>query len=250
MGSVVALGNMANTIISDTSEEIPVPYTSTITPWSPSQSMTGFIMGYYINPWVTPVSKINFTKLKNAGITDIYVLVTNDNYLRVLGEAKSEADSVGIRTNAWVFPGFEHASEVAQMKIGVQLDVETYDMPSYVSQIKAMREETEGVAFSVCVKPEKWDGNQYYDLIAPHCDYIVPMLYLADYEVGISHLRGLVKLYNYIYPGKIVAGLQTYESDQNLTPKDESTLLAEIRAVQHNTRGVILFRYGLSEFHR
>ncbi len=109
MGSVVALGNMANTMISDTSEEIPVPYTSTITPWSPYQSMTGFIMGYYINPWVTPVSKINFTELREAGITDIYVLATNDNYLSVLGEAKLKADAVGIRTNAWVFPGFKHA---------------------------------------------------------------------------------------------------------------------------------------------
>ncbi len=249
MGSVTMLDYVACTLTIDTTEEIPVPYTSTIKAWSTIQPMTGYIMGYYINPHATPISKINFTTLKDAGITDIYVLVDNENYLSVLGEAKSKADTVGIRTTAWVFPGFKHANEVAQMKIGVQLDVETYDMPSYVSQIKVMRGETRGVPFSVCAKPEKWDGNQYYHLIAPHCDYIVPMLYLADYDVETRHLKVLIKFYNYMYPGKIVAALQTYRSDQDLTPKDENHLLAEVRAVQHYTGGVILFRYGLSKFH-
>ena len=63
-------------------------------------------MGYYINPDVTPISEINFHALKSAGITDIYVLVTNNNYLTVLSDAKQKADAVGIRTNAWVYPGF------------------------------------------------------------------------------------------------------------------------------------------------
>jgi hypothetical protein len=206
-------------------------------------------MGYYINPKVTPVSKINFTTLKDAGITDIYILVRNDNYYSILSEAKLKADSVGIKTNAWVFPGFKHASQIARMKIGVQLDVETYHMPDYIPEIKAMRKATHGVPFSVCAKPEKWDGYQYYDLLYPHCDYIVPMLYIGDYQVEITHLKSVTQFYNYIYPGKIVAGLETYESDQNLTPKGKNTLLKEIRAVQHHTRGVILFRYGLSRFH-
>lgn len=206
-------------------------------------------MGYYINPKVTPVSKINFTTLKDAGITDIYILVRNDNYYSILSEAKLKADSVGIKTNAWVFPGFKHASQIARMKIGVQLDVETYHMPDYIPEIKAMRKATQGVPFSVCAKPEKWDGYQYYDLLYPHCDYIVPMLYIGDYQVEITHLKSVTQFYNYIYPGKIVAGLETYESDQNLTSKGKNTLLKEIRAVQHHTRGVILFRFGLSKFH-
>jgi dTDP-glucose pyrophosphorylase len=88
-----------------------------------THNSTNFIMGYYINPNVTPLSGINFTALKSAGITDIYVLVTNNNYLPVLSEAKKKADAVGIRTNAWVYPGFNYASKVAGMKIGVQLDV-------------------------------------------------------------------------------------------------------------------------------
>ncbi|OPY22612.1 MAG: hypothetical protein A4E26_01220 [Methanobacterium sp. PtaU1.Bin097] len=208
-------------------------------------------MGYYINPSVTPLSEINFQDLKNAGITDIYVLVSNDNYLPVLSEAKTKADNVGIRTNAWVFPGFNYASQVAQMKIGVLLDVETYDMPASIPEIKAMREATQGVTFSLCVKPDGWDGNQYYYLIAPLCDHMVPMLYIADYDKDIIDLTNWVKfynIYNIIFPGKIVAGLETYESDQNLTPKNESTLLAEIKTVQPYTHGIILFRYGLSNF--
>ena len=162
---------------------------------------------------------------------------------------------MGIRTNAWVFPGFSYASKVAQMKIGVQLDVETYNMPAYLLQILAMRLATYGVPFSLTVKPDRWDGTQYYYLIAPLCDYIVPQLYVGDYEQGITGLTNRVKnynqiynLYNIIFPEKIVAGLETYQSDQNTTPKNTSTLSAEIKAVQSYTHGVILFRYGLSNF--
>lgn len=209
---------------------------------------TGFIVGYYINPNVTPLSEINFSALKRAGITDVYVLAKNDNYVSVLTETKSKADAVGIRTNAWVFPGFDHASEVAGMKIGVQLDMETYDMPGNLTLIKNMRQDTQGVPFSVTVKPEVWDGDQYYYLISPYCDYIVPQLYIGDYGKGINNLKNWVQIYNFLLPGKLVVGLQTYDSYQNLTPLSESTLLAEIQAVQPNSRGVILFRYGLSNF--
>ncbi len=172
----------------------------------------------------------------------------NDNYLQILPEAKTKADSVGIRTHAWVFPGFEHASQVRDMKIGVHLDVETYNMSEYVPEIKSMRQATQGVTFSISVKPDVWDGNQYFNLIAPYCDYIVPMLYLGEYPHKISSLSDWVGMYNLIFPGKIVAGLQTYQSEDDLTPLNESTILTEIRAVQFNTHGVILFRYGLSNF--
>jgi hypothetical protein len=209
------------------------------------------MVGYYINPSATPLSEINFNELKSAGITDIYVLVTNDNYLPVLSEAKTKADTVGIRTNAWVFPGFNYASQVAHMKIGVLLDVETYDMPAYISEIRTMRSATQGVTFSLCIKPDGWDDNQYLYLIAPLCDHIVPMLYIGDYGQGIVGLKNWVKIYNIyntIYHGKIIAGLETYQSDENITPKSTNTILAEIRAVKPYTHGVILFRYGLSNF--
>jgi hypothetical protein len=246
-------GNSNTTKSFDPKETAAEPYITPITSWYHTLPpiWTGFIVGYYINPSKTPISEINFTALKNSGITDIYVLVTNDNYSPVLSESKTKADAVGIRTNAWVFPGFNYASQVAQMKIGVLLDVETYDMPAYISQIKDMRQATPGVTFSLCVKPDKWDGNQYYDLIAPLCDHIVPILYIGDYGKGITGLTNWAKnysIYNVIYPGKIIAGIETYENDENTTPKSASTVLAEIKAVQPHTKGVILFRYGLSNF--
>jgi hypothetical protein len=141
------------------------------------------------------------------------------------------------------------------MKIGVQLDVETYNMPAYLLQILAMRLATYGQTFSLTVKPDGWDGNQYYYLIAPLCDYIVPQLYVGEYRQGNTGLTNKVKNYNQIYnlydiifPGKIVAGLETYQSDKNTTPKNLSTLSAEIKAVKPYTHGIILFRYGLSNF--
>lgn len=229
-----------------------LPYTSHINPWYPIPPVfTGRIMGYYINPSATPISDVNFTALKDAGITDIYVLVSDDNYQSVLSQFKEKADAMGIRTNAWVFPGFSYPSQVAHMGIGVLLDVETYDMPAYIPQIKDMRSATQGVTFSICVKPDGWDDDQYYYLIAPLCDHIVPMLYIGDYGQDIAGLTSWVKLhniYNIIYPGKIVAGLETYQSDQDTTPKDIGSLKSEIKAVQPHTQGVILFRYGLSNF--
>ena len=153
---------------------------------------------------------------------------------------------MGIRTNAWVYPGFSYASQVAHMNIGVLLDVETYDMPTYIPQIIAMRSATTGVTFSLCVKPDGWDGNQYYYLIAPLCDHIVPMLYTGDYGKGTTSLTNWAKFYNTIYPGKITAGLETYQSDQDPTSKNPNNISAEIKAVKPYTHGIILFRYGFS----
>lgn len=249
-GCVAATGYFTTPEAMSISDVVPIPQTSTLTSWYNVPLLeNGFIVGYFINPRVTPLSEINFTALRSAGITDIYVLVTNDNYLSVLSEAKTKSDVVGIKTNAWVYPGFSHASEVAHMKMGVLLDVETHNMSAYVSQIKAMRLATKGVTFYVCVKPELWDGYQYYYLIAPYCDYIVPMLYKGDYGQGITGLRNWVRVFNFIYPRKIIAGLETYQSDKNLTPKSTNAILEEIKAVKPHTHGVILFRHGLSNFH-
>lgn len=245
VGGYVAVAGDLNS----SSDEIPLPYASTVTSGHHIPMIqNGFIMGIFINPRVTPLSEINFTAFKSAGITDIFVLVNNDNYQSVLTEAKSKADAVGIKTNAWVYPGFRHASQIADMKIGVLLDVETHNMSAYVPEIKAMRGATKGVTFYLCVKPELWDGIQQYYLIEPYCDYLVPMLYIGDYGHGITGLRTWVKVFNFIYPRKIIAGLETYESDKNLTPKSTSTLFREIKAVQPHTHGVILFRHGLSNF--
>lgn len=250
LGCVLAAGNFTTAQTISSSVTTPVSY-STINPHPIPSLGTDFILGYYINPNFTPLSEIDFNDLKSAGITDVYVLVTNDNYLSLLSEAKTKADAVGIRTNAWVFPGFSYASQVAHMGIGVILDVETFNMPAYLPEILAMRWATQGVTFSLCVKPDVWDDNQYYYLIAPLCDHIVPMLYIGDYEQGITGLTDWVKIYNIyniIYPGKIIAGLETYQSDLDPTPKSASTILAEIKAVKPYTHGVILFRYGLSNF--
>lgn len=216
-----------------------------------TQNSANFILGYYINPNATPLSEINFSALKKAGITDIYVLVKNNNYQSVLSEAKKKADTVGIKTHAWVYPGFSYASKVAEMNIGIHLDVETYNIPAYLLEILKMRLDTVGETFSITVKPDGWDGSQNYYLLAPLCDYIVPQLYVGEYKLGIPGLTKKVKsynLFNIIFPDKIVAGLETYQSDKNVTPKNASTISEEIKAVQPYTHGVILFRYGLSNF--
>jgi len=238
-GYIAAVGDL---------DDVPEPY-STLNPYYHTTLLgTGYKVGYFINPRATPLSEINFNELKKAGITDIYVLANNDNYQSVLTEAQTRAETVGMKTNAWVYPGFKYSRKVADMKVGVLLDVETHNMSAYVPEIKVMRQDTKGVTFYLCVKPELWDGSQEYYLIEPYCDYLVPMLYIGDYGQDITGLRNWVRVFNYIFPRKVIAGLETYQSDKNLTPKSKNSLFKEIKAVQPYTRGVILFRYGLSNY--
>ena len=138
LNSVYIVAAENPTITQNTITNKTIPYTSTVTTWYPTLPLvwTGLSWAININPNITPISEINFDALKSAGITDIYVLVTNNNYLSVLSQAKTKADAVGIRTNAWVYPGFIYASPVAHMGIGVLLDVETYNMPAYIPQIQ------------------------------------------------------------------------------------------------------------------
>ena len=238
-GYIAAVGDL---------DDVPEPY-STLNPYYHTTLLgTGYKVGFFINPRATPLSEINFNDLKKAGITDIYVLANNDNYQSVLTEAQTRANTVGMKTNAWVYPGFKYAGQIADMQIGVLLDVETHNMSAYVPEIKAMRSDTQKVTFYLCVKPELWDGSQEYYLIEPYCDYLVPMLYIGDYGQDITGLRNWVRAFNYIFPRKVIAGLETYQSDKNLTPKSANSLFKEIKAVQPYTRGVILFRYGLSNY--
>ncbi len=238
-------------------ENISTNYTSTQLTYNSYQTSytSDFIVGYYINTNDpnTRINNIDWAYLKSIGVTDIYLRTQNSgNYVYVsdLPAIKSKLDSFGLRLHAWVFPEFTQAAEVANYGVGLHVDVETYDMASFIPVLTQMRAETCNQIFSLCVKAQDWDGNQRYDLLAPLCDYIVPMCYTGDYHKNIVDLAVFAKNQNNKYPGKFIIALESYESDLNTVAKSQSKILAEINAVKAYSKGVILFRLSpyLSNF--
>ena len=128
------------------------------------------------------------------------------------------------------------------------LDLETYQMADYISEVKQFRRDTQGKTFIICTKPDEWDGSQRWDLLAPLCDYLMPMMYLGDYNKSTAQLAATTQRYNTKYPGKLYPALETYISDQKPTPKSNTALQAEISAIKPYVKGIALFRHGLSNY--
>lgn len=127
--------------------------------------------------------------------------------------------------------------------------METYDIGDYVPWIKSAFTTINGeVQFISCVKADGWDGGQLYETIVNYCDAIMPMLYLGDYNKSSTDLTNFCKTWFEKLKGKFWACLETYNSDEDTTPKTESRLRAEIKAVSGYIKGIGLFRYGLSNF--
>jgi hypothetical protein len=209
-------------------------------------------IGYFIDPDQTPLNTINFSQLKKNGITSVAIRTSNTGQYGLspseLTKVKKTLDSAGLEAWSWVWDGFTKSKEVVAAGWNVLIDVETYDMKSKLSQLKQIRQDTRGKGFAVCCKPPEWDGEQYISELVKIADYIVPMTYTGDYNKSNTELAAFYKKYNTKYPNKFIAGLETYLSDKNTTPKTVTRLQGEIDAVKPYVKGVILFRYGLSNY--
>lgn len=213
-------------------------------------------IGYFIEPKATPLDQIDFKNLKNYGISDVYIRASTDGKTAgikytELPKVKKRTDDAGLNIYAWVWQGFKYAKEVADMGINLLLDLETYDMPKFIDEIKMFRAATKGKIFILCVKPDEWDSKQHYEMIVKYCDYIMPMLYIGDYlHKTMNDLKPFVEKWDKQYPGKFVAALETYKSDKDSTQKSNEYLHAEIDAVKSHVKAVGLFRWGLSKYNK
>lgn len=206
---------------------------------------------YFIDPNATPISKIDFKTLKKQGFTDVAVPIWTVTPENLVKQVKPLTDAAGLVLHGWCWDGtsLDKIRTLTENKINVLLDEETYQMTAKVNYLSSIYTMTKGkVKFTICVKPDGWDGGQAYTTIAKYCDYIMPMLYLGDYLKGITDLNSFVKTWNSKLPGKLWACLETYNSDKDITPKTHIVLINEINAVIAYVQGVALFRYGLSKF--
>ena len=213
-------------------------------------------IGYFFEPTQTQPSTTVFQKLKSQGITDIFFRISNSGAAGWPASRNTEAlkmvHDAGMKYHPWVWAlsgGFQKTAQVINDgSDGILLDLETYSVSDYETYLSQMRNESKGKEFFICIKPTGWDGDQKYDLISKYCDYIVPMTYTGDYGVSNTTLNSYVKNLQSKYPGKIMPALETYESDNNPIAKSSTDLLDEIEAVAPHSQGILLFRYGLSNF--
>lgn len=205
-------------------------------------------IGIFIEPANTPLAQVDFKKVKSDGLSEVYVRAKNADYTN-LKAYYSKIVSAGLKPYAWIWQGFSHAKELSAMGFNIVMDLETYNMADFIPEVKQLRQDTNGKTLILCTKADGWDGDQRWDLLAPLCDFIMPMLYLGDYKKSTAQLGSYVKSYNTDYPGKIYPALETYMSDATVKPKANGVLQVEINACK-GVKGIGLFRYGLSNYKR
>ena len=110
------------------------------------------------------------------------------------------------------------------------------------------------IIMSAAVMPETTDNIQYYGQDIPalskYLDVIIPMQYKGNYNAGTNWLASTTSWFVANSQGaKIWSGLQSYLSDDNPTKLSYTELFGDAQTVvDKGAEGVILFRYGLSQF--
>ncbi|UTB32028.1 MAG: peptidoglycan-binding protein [Methanobacterium sp. ERen5] len=215
--------------------------------YNPDKPIQG--VGYFINPEITPLDKIEWSGLRAKGITEVYVRIVNANYNQ-FGSDLTSIVKAGLKPFAWVWQGFSYTSYLTLQGWNMVLDMETYEMPKFYDEIRGIQNlcKANKRTFILCTKADGWDGDQKWSTLQGYCDYLMPMLHLQDYGMTIESLSEYMQKYNKLYPGKIYPALETYKSDKNVVAKSNSDLMSEVNAVKTYCKGFALFRYGLSNY--
>jgi hypothetical protein len=106
------------------------------------------------------------------------------------------------------------------------------------------------VAVSAALMPEGAVNSYYYgqdySQLSKYLDFLVPMVYSGNYNENSSWITSTTKYIVAHSNGKpVIAGLQTYRSDKNLTVIPASEIRTNINsAVKGGASGYALFRYG------
>ena len=219
---------------------------------------------YYVDPHDTP--NYNLSTMKKAGITDVFMLVSRSpsasNYYKTyLPKIIPKFRAAGITLHAWIFPDFttQDVARIAEMGVNINLDLEfgyypsTEYLTSYVSKIRAA---CLGRIFTVDADPNApnvYSGpirGEDYSLIAPNVDAIIPMLYKGDFDLSDSGMRFATEYMQEQAPEKLWVALESYISDAYPIPKSSTRDLIEINDIKAYSNGLIIYRYGLSNFNQ
>lgn len=231
--------------------------------------------GYWV--FGTDMESVNLEALKNKGITDIFL---NYYAFKTHGESKTlswiqNAKKNNINVHIWMqcfYNGewqnpktanlndkINEAKKYANMNdvYGIHLDYLRYPGTAYktsggteaVTEFAKKIKAQIGNKFLSCAVMPEIDSEYYYGqdikALGQIMNAILPMQYKGNYSAGTSWLESTTKSFS--SKAVIWSGLQSYKSDEDITPLSESELLNDSKACLNNgADGIILFRYGLS----
>ena len=236
--------------------------------------------GNHFGYWVfgKDMTKVNLNDLKNRGVTDIFLnyYAFNTHGESTVQEWIQNAYNNNINVHIWMqsfYDGEWHnpkntdlnskineAQKYANIHgvYGVHLDYLRYPGNAYKTQggteainefVKNVRAAIGDKFLSCAVMPEtetKYYYGQDIEVLGRICDAVLPMQYKGNYNAGTSWLASTTKIFSQI--ANIWSGLQAYRSDEDTTILSESELNEDISTcIGNGAKGVILFRYGLSQ---
>jgi len=242
---------------------------------------TGPIKAYWV--WSKDVMNIDANLMRQQGITDLFVLIGrfggDNDYSTFLpkviakfrGNPRIHAWMPCFKDNDknWVDPANESFKNqlldtiskinAVQGLSGIHLDYIRYPgnangQTSYINDfVSKARQRCQGKILSAAVMPEG-AGNaqaygQDYGELGKYLDWICPMIYKGNYKADTAWIGKATAYINNRAPGKVIAGLQTYRSDDDPTKLPEQELNGDINmALQSGAKGFALFRYGLANY--
>ncbi len=107
---------------------------------------------------------------------------------------------------------------------------------------------------SCAIMPETTSNKYYYGqdmaTISKYMDVVIPMIYKGNYDSGTSWIKSTTKWFVDNSQGaKVWAGLQSYQSDNNVVKLSASEIKADSQAaINGGGSGVIIFRWGVTNY--
>lgn len=109
------------------------------------------------------------------------------------------------------------------------------------------------IIVSAAIMPEKTKSAYYYGqdyaVISKYMDVVMPMIYKGNYHKSTSWITTTTQWYKTNSKGaKVWGGIQSYNSDDDVTKLSYSALRKDSQAVlDGNGDGLVIFRWGLSQ---
>ena len=208
---------------------------SAVESWIASSNKLGmrvhmWMQVFYDGKWINPV--------KN-GQPDTTLF--NNKISEAMGYAKLKGVS-GIHFDYLRYPGTAYKTTGGTAAINKFVTLANSRLHNTVSNL----------IISAALMPEPDDNVKFYGqdyaTLSKELDVVVPMIYKGNYVQTTSWITSTTKWFVSNSKGAAVwAGLQAYKSDDVPTPLSTSEITGDSKAaVNANAKGVILFRYGVS----
>ena len=191
--------------------------------------------GIRVHAWITCFVDQNGNWIDPKNVTN------QNNILKTITDITKNYNINGIFLDYVRYPGTAYKTAGATNTI-------TSFVAKVYSTVKSIKPK---VAVSAALMPEGAVNSYYYgqdySQLSKYLDFLVPMVYSGNYNENSSWITSTTKYIVANSNGKpVIAGLQTYQSDKNLTVIPASEIRTNINsAIKGGASGYALFRYGL-----